>query len=88
MKTRYHRSPYSLTPLQVGMFLHNLSEASSGVDIEQIIGTFPQDLDAAVFLSAWQQVIDKYPILRTGFEETDFAEPVQVVQDEVSLPLD
>jgi amino acid adenylation domain-containing protein len=88
MNTRYHRSPYSLTPLQVGMFLHNLSEASFGVDIEQIIGTCPENLDASIFLYAWQQVIDKYPILRTGFEETDFAEPVQVVQDEVSLPIE
>jgi condensation domain-containing protein len=70
---------YPLTPLQEGLLFHSLSAPDSTIYVEQIAWTLEGALDAEAFGRAWQQTIDRHPILRTGFlwQETD--DPVQVL---------
>jgi amino acid adenylation domain-containing protein len=76
---------YALTSLQQGMLFNSLSTPNSGVEIEQIICTIKESLDQAVFLQAWEQIINRHPILRTRFEWAESTEPIQIVENFVSL---
>lgn len=58
---------YPLSPMQQGMLFHNLSAPGTGVDIEQIFCTMPEEVDAPVFERAWQKVVERHDILRTTF---------------------
>ena len=62
---------YPLSPMQQGMLYHSLSAPHSGVDIEQVIGTLSEDLRAAAFRQAWENVVERHAILRTGFHWSD-----------------
>ena len=74
---------YPLSPLQQGMLFHAVSAPSSGVDIEQIVCTLRQPVDAAALESAWRKVADRHAILRSAFRWDD--EPVQEVFAETEL---
>ncbi|MCP5051172.1 MAG: non-ribosomal peptide synthetase, partial [bacterium] len=76
---------YPLSPLQQGMLFHNLYEPGSGIYFEQIHCGLKGQLDIKAFGQAWQHLIDRHTILRTGFwHETDT--PLQVVKKTVQLP--
>ena len=62
---------YPLSPMQQGMLFHNLSAPHSGVDIEQVICTLWEDLRVAAFRQAWERVVERHAILRTGFHWGD-----------------
>jgi microcystin synthetase protein McyB len=74
---------YPLTPMQAGMLLHGLQTVHSGVDVEQIVCTLPEQLDAAVLNEAWERVLDRHDVLRTGFRWE--GEPRQEVHRHVRL---
>jgi surfactin family lipopeptide synthetase C len=40
------------------------------VDIRQIVGEIPGELDCDAFIGAWQRVLDRHPALRTTFHWT------------------
>jgi amino acid adenylation domain-containing protein len=77
---------YPLSPLQQGLFFHTLYAPQSGVYVEQLSCILRGELHLTAFEQAWQQVLDRHPILRTAFIWKELAEPVQVVRQRVKLP--
>jgi acyl carrier protein len=79
---------YPLSPVQQGILFYVLSAPESGVYFEQFILAYDDGLDPEVFVAAWQQVVDRHPILRTSFLWEDLDAPVQVVHRSVRLPVE
>src|SRR5256714_443136 len=78
---------YPLTPMQAGMVFHSLSQAEQGVYFEQASFVVEGVRDPLLLGRAWQQVVDRTPVLRTRVVWEGVAEPLQVVQREASLPV-
>ncbi|PSB29399.1 non-ribosomal peptide synthetase [Stenomitos frigidus] len=78
---------YPLSPMQQGMLFHSLHEPENGVDLEQIVCTLRENLELPLFIQAWEQVIERHPILRTSFRWSDLDEPSQQVYQGIQLPL-
>jgi amino acid adenylation domain-containing protein/non-ribosomal peptide synthase protein (TIGR01720 family) len=76
---------YALSPLQEGLLFHTLSAPASGVYMQQMSCRFNRGFDPAAFKRAWEDVIARHTILRTGFEWRGVSEPVQVVRRRVRL---
>jgi amino acid adenylation domain-containing protein len=79
-------SIYPLSPMQQGMLFHTLYAPSSGVYVEQLSCTLTGKLEIAAFERAWQQVVERHPVLRTLFVWEHGKQPLQVVCKSVSLP--
>jgi NRPS condensation-like uncharacterized protein len=79
---------YPLSPVQQGMLFHSLLAPRSGVYVEQTTCAVQGDLNIAAFERAWQQVVDRYPVLRSSFVWENVAEPVQVVQRQVPVTIE
>ena len=79
---------YPLTALQQGMLFHDLYESRFGVYHTQLVCDLNSHLDQRNFRRAWQAVVDRHAVLRTGFEWEALEEPLQVVREDVSLRLD
>jgi amino acid adenylation domain-containing protein/non-ribosomal peptide synthase protein (TIGR01720 family) len=77
---------YPLSPLQQGLLFHTLYAPQSGMYFTQLVSTIPGRLDPAAFKRAWQQVLDRYPALRTAFAWEGLPEPLQVVHRRVRMP--
>ncbi|WP_437759716.1 non-ribosomal peptide synthase/polyketide synthase [Sorangium sp. So ce1389] len=71
---------YPLSPMQQGMLFHSLHNPTSGVYVEQMAIRIEGGLDVPVFKKAWQQVVDRYPILRSTFAWDGLDRPVQIVR--------
>ena len=71
---------YPLTPLQQGMLFHHLAEPGCGTDIEQIVCTLHEQLDAAALRSAWDRTVERHEQLRTIFGFADNGDLIQIVQ--------
>jgi amino acid adenylation domain-containing protein len=76
---------YELSPIQEGMLFHHLLEAHAGVDVEQIVIDAQEPLDAEALQAAWQNVVDRHAVLRTGFLWEGLAKPVQQVRAAVPI---
>ena len=61
--------------------------AGEGVYFEQFEIDFAEGLDPAAFTRAWQDLVDRNPVLRTSFVWEGLEEPAQVVHKRVSLPV-
>ncbi len=79
---------YPLTPLQAGMLFHSLVDSTSGVYVDQIRLKLDGVSDPRLLGDAWQTVVDRNPILRSGVVWEGVDEPVQVVRREVALPVE
>jgi amino acid adenylation domain-containing protein/thioester reductase-like protein/non-ribosomal peptide synthase protein (TIGR01720 family) len=79
---------YRLSPVQHGMLFHTLYAPETGVYFEQFCPAYGKGFDPAAFERAWQQTLDRHPVLRTSFLWEDLEEPVQVVHRQVALPVD
>jgi hypothetical protein len=77
---------YPLSPMQQGILFHTLSAPNSGVYFIQFSCTIHGDLNTSVFKRAWQQVVERHPLLRTSFLWEGIKEPVQVVHQQINLP--
>ncbi|MBV9110805.1 MAG: amino acid adenylation domain-containing protein, partial [Gemmatimonadetes bacterium] len=77
---------YPLSPLQQGMLFHTLYSPGSGAYLEQMTMRLAGTVDADAFRRAWQTVVDRHPILRTGFVWDGVPQPLQVVFRQVELP--
>lgn len=86
MAARNVLSQYPLSPLQEGMLFHYLREPGAGIDIEQIVCTLPEPVQAEVLKTAWQRVISRHSVLRTEFRWQEQTEPYQMVYEAVDLP--
>jgi amino acid adenylation domain-containing protein len=74
---------YPLSPMQQGILFDSLLGEGAGVYYEQLSCNL-DGLDVRAFKAAWQRVIDRHTILRTGFVWEDLKEPMQFVQREAS----
>ncbi|MDF5733145.1 MAG: amino acid adenylation domain-containing protein, partial [Rhizonema sp. PD38] len=78
---------YPLCSMQQGMLFESLYAPNSGVYFEQTSCSLSGQLNVAAFEQAWQHVVAKHSILRTGFVWEDLAQPVQVVYRCVDIEL-
>ncbi|HVF90030.1 MAG TPA: condensation domain-containing protein, partial [Blastocatellia bacterium] len=79
---------YPLTPVQQGMLFHTMYDPASGMYVENLSWTLKGNLNVPAFEGAWQQVIDRHPILRSAFFGEGLDEPLQVVRLQVKVPLE
>ncbi|MCQ8130951.1 condensation domain-containing protein, partial [Methylomonas rivi] len=78
---------YPLTPMQQGMLFHSLYEADAASYVSRFDVRL-SGLDAVRFAAAWQSMVERHPILRTGFvSQGDWPGPLQIVHKRVALPL-
>ena len=87
MKTKNIEDIYQLTPVQKGMLFHCLYDSELSLYFFQHIFSLHGNLKVAIFEKAWQLVIDRHPILRTGFYWEDIENPLQIVYSQVKVPL-
>ncbi len=70
---------YALSPTQEGMLFHTLEASGTGLYVNQISVTV-DGLDADRMAQAWQHMIDRYAVLRTGFLwRSGLSRPLQMV---------
>ena len=79
---------YPLSPMQEGMLFHSLYEPGAGVYCEQVTYVLEGNLDMSAFRSAWLKMVERHAVLRTAFVWKDLKEPIQVVHQQMSLPLE
>ncbi|MEG4197691.1 amino acid adenylation domain-containing protein [Microcoleus sp. Pol12A5] len=79
-------SSYQLSPIQQGLLFDSLSGQQSGIDIEQAICSIRENLNVSAFLKAWQQIVQRHPILRTSFCWSGEQVPLQTLHQQVELP--
>ncbi|MEG1629222.1 amino acid adenylation domain-containing protein, partial [Pseudomonas sp.] len=78
---------YPLSPMQQGMLFHTLEAAGAGLYINQMAVPV-EGLDIARFTAAWNTVIARHDILRTGFwSDSQLLEPLQVVYRQAQMPV-
>lgn len=63
-----------LTPMQRGMVFHELIDPRSGINIEQVVVTLEEAVDATCLETAWRAVIDQHPVLRSRVVESGSGE--------------
>lgn len=80
---------FPLSPQQQGMLFETIYSSSSGsssLHVQQLAWTMDGELDLALFESAWQRVVDRHAVLRTGFVWKDQEAPLQVEIASVRIP--
>ncbi|WP_430540209.1 amino acid adenylation domain-containing protein, partial [Pseudomonas entomophila] len=78
---------YPLSPMQQGMLFHTLEAGEAGLYINQM-AVDVEGLDIARFRAAWDSVIARHEILRTGFwSDSQLVEPLQIVQRQAQMPV-
>ena len=80
---------YPLTPVQAGMLFHTLARgdsARSGTYINQFTCLLAGTLEPGWLKQAWQETIERHPVLRTAVLWDGLDEPLQVVRETVALP--
>jgi amino acid adenylation domain-containing protein/non-ribosomal peptide synthase protein (TIGR01720 family) len=77
---------YELSPMQQGLLFHTLAAPNSGTYFEQLSCTLQGEFNVSAFRQAWQQVVDRHPILRTAFYWEGLEQPYQVVYSQAKLP--
>ena len=56
-----------LTPLQQGMYFTWLRDPAAGIDVEQMVCTLPEVIDAPRLRAAWEETVISHPVLRSTF---------------------
>lgn len=79
---------YELTPVQKGILFHSLYDSENGLYLFQDTFTLKTLLEIDAFERAWQQVIQRHTILRTGFYWEDVEQPLQVIYKQVEVTLE
>ncbi|MEM9163926.1 MAG: amino acid adenylation domain-containing protein, partial [Cyanobacteria bacterium P01_F01_bin.4] len=77
---------YPLSPMQQGLLFHTLLSPTAGTYVPQIVLSFSEQLDSQLLKQAWQCVLDRHSILRTGFYWEQREQPFQVVYRKAALP--
>ncbi|MGZ0049496.1 non-ribosomal peptide synthetase [Brevibacillus gelatini] len=77
---------YTLTPLQEGMLFHSLYSEGSAYMIQNT-AVLTGELDIASFEKAWNKVVQRHSILRTGFLWEEVEKPLQVVFEHVPFSI-
>jgi amino acid adenylation domain-containing protein len=79
---------YELTPLQEGLLFHSLRSPGSGLYFEQVSLPVQGGVEVSAIARAWQEVVDRYAVLRSAFYWEQADKPLQVVRRGVRLPID
>ncbi len=79
---------YPATPMQQGMLFHSLAMPGSGVYVEVMGCRLEGELSADAFEKAWQLVVNRHSILRTGFVWDKTDEPIQIVSRQLDIHLE
>ncbi|MEH1828482.1 MAG: condensation domain-containing protein [Nostoc sp.] len=79
---------YPLSPIQHGMLFHCLHAPEMELYHSQSVYTFSGNLNIDAFKYAWQQVATRHTILRTSFYWEELDKPLQVVHQQVEVPVD
>ena len=69
------------------MVFHALSQGQQGVYCEQAAFVLDGVSDIELLAAAWQQVLDRTPVLRSSVVWDEVTEPLQIVHRHVELPL-
>src|SRR3954467_1971659 len=77
-----------LSPLQQGILFECLRQPASTRYFVQHVYELKGDLDDELFASAWQDVVKRHSILRTGFVWRRVNEPMQVVLKHVGIAIE
>ncbi|MBE1471769.1 amino acid adenylation domain-containing protein/non-ribosomal peptide synthase protein (TIGR01720 family) [Kibdelosporangium phytohabitans] len=78
---------YPLTPMQAGMVFHDLSEPDEGTYFQQTTFVLGGVDNVMRLAKAWQHIVARTPVLRSAIVWQGVEEPVQVVRDDVTLPV-
>ena len=73
---------YPLSPMQQGLLFHGLGDSAEGVYVNQLAFDL-DDLQPQRLHQAWQQLIERHPILRTAFAWEGLEQPLQLVYRQV-----
>jgi amino acid adenylation domain-containing protein len=74
--------------MQEGMLFQHLYDSASEAHFGQSSFTLQGNLNVLTFEQAWQEVVDRHPLLRTLFLWERRERPLQVVRERVSLPFE
>lgn len=74
--------------MQHGLLFHSLTEEGEGVYLGQLSFLLEGGVDADAFAEAWQRLADRTPMLRTAFARVDTDQPLQVVREHVTVPVE
>ncbi|MFT5756257.1 MAG: amino acid adenylation domain-containing protein [Alteromonadaceae bacterium] len=78
---------FHLSPIQQGMYVSSLSYPNEGIDIEQIIIEFDEEVDVLTLQKCWQNGVDNFDILRAAIIQDDESIPVHSIQKSVELKI-
>ncbi|MEH1968901.1 condensation domain-containing protein [Nostoc sp.] len=87
MKAENVEDIYELTPVQKGMLFHCLYASESALYFFHHTLTLHGNPNVEAFEQAWQRVVDRHTVLRTGFYWEDIDNPLQVVYKQVKITL-
>ncbi|MES1244666.1 MAG: amino acid adenylation domain-containing protein, partial [Acidobacteriota bacterium] len=87
MSEKAVEAAYPLSPVQEGILFHSLYAPEEGLYVVQLSCDLRGELDAGAFERAWQAVVDRHAVLRTGFTWKSGARPLQVVGRRVGVPV-
>ncbi|BFU90202.1 MAG: hypothetical protein NTAFB01_13890 [Nitrospira sp.] len=80
-------SIHYLSPLQEGLLFHAVSDTNVDPYFTQTGLVIDGELDLDPFEQAWQKVMERHPILRTGFVWDGVKQPMQVARRGLRIPL-
>ena len=78
---------YPLTAMQAGMLFHSELDPEAGLYHDIFSFHLRTALNSDALRAALQRMIDLHPVLRTSFNLSDFSEPLQLVHEQVAVPL-
>jgi amino acid adenylation domain-containing protein len=76
---------YPATGIQIGMVFHSLLPGHADAYTNQSFVTFEGNFDPDCFKAAWEHVVDRHAVLRTGFADFERAVPLQFVLARAAL---
>ena len=78
---------YPQTPIQQGLWFQSEFARGEGLYHVQQLLRIDQPLDVDAFRRSWAHAMERHPILRTSFGESDGGDPLQLVWDGLPVPL-
>lgn len=77
---------YPLSPMQEGILFHTCYAQNTGTYCISAACILEGDLNVDAFRKAWQSIVDRHSILRTGFFWENREKPLQIVFRKADLP--